>query len=283
MKEKHNFCRFSTYLKERFGCRVYKIGIDANFSCPNKDGSLSEDVCIYCDNRAFSFNTRFGPKSIQSQINEGMDFGKRRYGAEKFIVYFQAHTNTYAPKEVLKERYEVIRKFDNVVGLSIGNRPDCVNDDILDLIDGYSRDYEVWIEYGLQSVHDRTLEFINRGHKYEDFLKAVRMTKKRNIKTCAHVIIGLPGETKKNIIKTSREISRLKIDAVKIHPLYIVKGTRLEELYDKGLYSPLEFDEFEELTREFLMYLGEKTIIQRIGADCPPSILRAPLWILEKN
>jgi hypothetical protein len=169
MKEvQERYYKFSKYLKERFGCRVYKVSIDAGFSCPNKDGKLSNDGCIYCDNRAFSLNTRIPPRPIETQIEEGIIYGKQRYAAEKFIVYFQAHTNTYAPLEILKARYDVVRKFNDVVGIALGTRPDCVNEEILDLIDSYSRNYEVWLEYGLQSIHKRTLELINRGHFYED-------------------------------------------------------------------------------------------------------------------
>jgi len=281
-KERARYHKFSLYLKETFGCRVYKISLDAGFSCPNRDGKLSNEGCIYCDNAAFSVNTRVSGKSLEDQIKQGMDFGRKRYNAEKFIVYFQAYTNTYAPLNVLKERYDVIRKFEDIVGLSIGTRPDCIDEATLDLIKSYSDDYDVWIEYGLQSVNPNTLEFINRGHTYEDFLNAFTMTKRKGIKVCVHVIIGLPNETEKEILNTAKALATLKLDGVKVHPLHIVKGTKLERSFNEGSYKALELDEFVRLSTEFLKYLWPDTVVQRISADCPESHLAAPLWILNK-
>jgi len=284
MEKKGRYNRFSKYLKERFGCRVYKVSIDAGFSCPNKDGKLSKDGCIYCDNRAFSFNTRISPGPIKAQIEQGMSFARERYGAEKFIVYFQSCTNTYAPLEVLKKRYDIIREFEDIVGISISTRPDCVNGEILDLIEDYSREYEVWIEYGLQSIHNETLELINRQHLYRDFLKAFKQTRKRKkINICVHVIIGLPGETKEKILATAKELGRFKLEGIKIHPLHIIKGTKLYELWQAGRYRPLELDTYVEIVTGFLEYLRPNTVIQRISADCPEEFLAAPLWIREKT
>jgi len=277
------YYKFSAYLKERFGCRVHKVSIDAGFSCPNKDGKISKDGCVYCDNKAFSFNTRLPARPIEIQIAEGINLGRKRYEAQKFIVYFQAHTNTYGPLDILKKKYDAIRRFDDIVGLSVGTRPDFINEEILDLIESYSKDYEVWIEYGLQSIHNKTLAFINRNHLYEDFLKAVELTRKRNIKICAHVIIGLPHETKEDILETAKELGRLRLDGVKIHPLYIIRGTKLEELLKSGSFTILELEEFAEVATEFLKYLWPNTVIQRITADCPRDLLVGPLWILEKG
>ncbi len=278
------YYKFSKYLRERFGFRVHKVSIDAGFSCPDKDGKLSYDGCIYCDNRAFSFNSRISPRPIETQIMEGMNFGKRRYTAEKFIIYFQAYTNTYAPLKILKERYDTVKKFKDIVGISIGTRPDCINEEILDLIESYTKDYEVWLEYGLQSIHKRTLELINRNHSYEDFLRAIRLTRRReSIKICAHIIIGLPLETKDDILETAKELGSLELDGLKIHPLHIIKGTKLEELFKEKKYKPLELVEYVKLVTEFLEYLWPQTVIQRITADCPKDLLVAPLWIPEKN
>lgn len=283
-ENRQRYYRFSTYLKERFGRRVYKVSIDAGFSCPNKDGRLSNKGCIFCDNHAFSYNSRTDkPKPIMTQIEEGIENAKRRFKAEKFIVYFQAYTNTYAPLHILRERYNVVKNFKDVVSIAIGTRPDFVNDEILELIESYSKDYEVWLEYGLQSIHNKTLKLINRNHTYQDFLKAYNLTKKRNIKVCAHVIIGLPEEGRNEIIETAKEMARLKLDGIKIHPLHIVKGTKLEELYNKGRYKPLELEEYINLLVEFLKYLWPDTVIQRVSADCPKELLIAPEWILDKN
>ena len=283
-KDQDRYYKFSRYLKERFGCRVYKVSIDAGFSCPNKDGRLSKQGCIYCDNSAFSFNTRICPGPIEHQIREGINFGRKRYGAEKFIVYFQAYTNTYAPLDVLKQTYDTATRFGNVAGIAIGTRPDCVDEQVLDLIDSYTSDYEVWIEYGLQSIHRKTLQFINRGHLYEDFLKAVELTRKRpKIKICAHVIIGLPEETGRDILETAGEMSRLKLEGIKIHPLHVIKGTKLEGFFNKSLYKPMQLDDYVRLVADFLEHLWPDTVIQRITADCPSQLLAAPRWILNKS
>ena len=298
MKEqKSRYYKFSEYLRKYFGVRVHKVTIDAGFSCPNKDGTKSSQGCIYCDNRGFSYpvrNThqrqgssngaRILPKPIESQIKQGIEFARRRFKAEKFIAYFQAYTNTYAGIDVLKQTYDNVRKFDDIVAISIGTRPDCVDEDILDLIQTYTRDYEVWIEYGLQSIHNKTLKLINRGHLYEDFLKAIEMTKKRqHIKICSHVIIGLPDEAKEDMLKTAKALGELKIDGVKIHPLHVIKGTKLEELYKEGSYKPLRLDEYVHLAVEFLEFLSPDTVIQRITADCPREFLVVPEWILDKS
>ncbi len=278
------YYRYSKYLKGTFGCAVYKVSIDAGFSCPNKDGKLSKDGCIFCDNRAFSFNSRAPiTKSIEKQIEEGIDFGRSRYAAKKFIIYFQAFTNTYAPLNVLKERYDIIRRYKDIVGISIGTRPDCVTDDIFDLIKIYTLDYNVCFEYGLQSIHDRTLTLINRNHTYNDFLKALEKTKQHGIQACCHIIIGLPDETKDQIIQTAKELARLKVDAVKIHPLHIVKDTTLAKLYKDNRYKPMDLKDFINLTVNFLEHLSPDTVIQRIGADCPKGMLMAPDWISDKQ
>lgn len=284
-KNKARYYRFSRYLKERFHCIVYKVSVDAGFSCPNRDGTISEDGCIYCNNRAFSFNTRSDSmlKPLKTQIEEGLQYGRKRYNAQKFILYFQAHTNTYAAIETLREKYDVIRNFENIVGLSIGTRPDCINNEILDLIESYSDTYEVWVEYGLQSIHDNSLETINRGHLYDAFIKALELTRNRDIKVCVHVIIGLPGEKKEDILETAEALGHLKIDAVKMHPLHVIRNTKLDQMYNEKIYTPLLMDEYCGIIGEFLQYLSPQTIIQRITADCPRDMLVAPLWILDKG
>lgn len=279
-----SYYKFSNYLKDRFGQRVQKISIDAGFSCPNRDGTKSSSGCIFCDNQGFSFNSRISPGPLKNQIGEGIEFSRKRFKTKKFILYFQAYTNTYASVDLLKQRYDVARDFEDIVGISIGTRPDCIHDEILDLINSYTEDYEVWIEYGLQSIHRKTLELINRGHFYEDFLRAVELSRKRRkIKICAHLIIGLLGETEEMILETAKEIGRLKLDGVKIHPVHIIKGTRLEEIFRQGLYQPLELDKYLNIATKFLEYLWPETVIQRISADCPREFLVAPLWILKKK
>ena len=283
---KERYYRFSTYFKNKgFKSRVHKVTVDAGFSCPNRDGKVSKDGCIYCNNQGFSPNARLASKlSIEEQIKKGIDVLRRRVKAQKFIVYFQAYTNTYAQPEELKKIYDTAGKFKDVIGISIATRPDCIDGQIIDLIGSYTKDYEVWIEYGLQSIHKKTLEFINRGHLYEDFLKAVEETKKKKeIKICGHVIIGLPFEDEAMMLETAKEMGRLKLDAIKIHPLHIVKNTELEKMYAKSLFKALEFDEYINLTVKFLEHLWPETVIQRMSADCPKDLLVAPFWIQDKS
>ncbi len=274
--------KFSNYLKEKFGCRVHKISVYAGFSCPNLDGSLSKNGCIYCNNYAFSpcLKLKLG---IEQQIKKGIEYGKKRFNAEKFIVYFQPYSNTYAPTEILKEKYDIVKKFPEVIGMSIGTRPDCIDEEKLKLIESYSNKYEVWVEYGLQSIHDKTLKIINRNHTFSDFLNAYNLTRKRNVKICVHVIIGLPGETKEEIIQTGKECGRLKLDGIKIHPIHILKNTELERWYKEKRFEVMNMEQYVDILTDFLSYLYPETIIQRLTADCDKNHLVAPIWLFEKQ
>lgn len=274
--------KYSDYLKKKYTCRVHKISVYANFSCPNLDGTLSKNGCIYCNNYAFSPPLKYN-LPIEEQIKNGIEYGRKRFKAEKFIIYFQPFSNTYAPTKILKERYDIIKKFPEVVGISIGTRPDCIDEEKLKLIESYSDNYEVWIEYGLQSIHDKTLKIINRNHTYSDFLNAYKLTKERNIKICAHVIIGLPNETKEEILETAKECGKLKLDGIKIHPIHILKNTELEKWYNEGKFKVMNMEEYIEILCDFLTYLYPETIIQRLTADCDREYLVAPTWLLEKQ
>ncbi|MBW2219844.1 MAG: TIGR01212 family radical SAM protein, partial [Deltaproteobacteria bacterium] len=207
----------NTYLKGIFGCRVQKITIDAGFSCPNRDGTLSTKGCIYCNVRGSGTGAGSKGLSVTEQLRQGKSALSKRYKAKKFIAYFQAFSNTYAPIERLKHLYDEAVEVENVVGLSIGTRPDCVDESVLDLLQDYAKNYMVWIEYGLQSAHDSTLAFINRGHDFNCFKKAVDTTQNRDIKICAHIILGLPQEEKKHMLATAKAIADMGIDGIKIH------------------------------------------------------------------
>ena len=279
----NRYYKFSDYFKKKGFGKVYKITVDAGFSCPNLDGKISDKGCIYCNNRAFSVPARKAKASVEEQIKDGMKALNVRYGAEKFIAYFQAFSNTYGPIEQLKKTYDTIRKFDDIIGLSIGTRPDCVDEKVLELIGSYAEKYEVWVEYGLQSTKDITLELINRGHAYKDFLKAVELTRKhRHIKICAHVILGLPGENLSDMNSTANDVARLDLEGIKIHPLHVVKGTELEKWYNQDKYRPLEMTEYVDYLVSFLERLSSGTVVQRLTADCPKDFLVAPLWINNK-
>lgn len=275
---------FNSCLRAVYGERVQKITVDAGLTCPNRDGSLSESACIYCNARGSGTGDYARGRSIAEQIRRNAVFVARRYKARKFLVYFQSFSNTYAAPEKLRRIYdEALSAIEGIVGLSVGTRPDCVNEDVLSLLQGYAGKYLIWLEYGLQSAHDRTLALLNRGHDAACFRNAVRMSRKRNISLCAHVILGLPGETRSDMMETARMLGDMGIDGVKIHLLYVVRGTKLEEMYSKGEYRPLEQEEYTDLVCEFLEYLPPETVIQRLTGDPHPEELAAPFWSLDKR
>ncbi|MFH0763875.1 MAG: TIGR01212 family radical SAM protein [Candidatus Omnitrophota bacterium] len=273
---------YNTYLKNRFGCKVYRIGLDAGLSCPNRDGTKGIGGCIYCDALASRAPYADSKNSIANQLAERIKYLTESMGAAKFIAYFQAFTNTYASIETLKNIYDQALGFNEVVGISIGTRPDAVDRDKLELISSYKKRFDVWMEYGLQSIHDKTLVRINRAHSFADFLEALRLTREFDIPVCAHVILGLPGETRADMIKTANSITNLKINAVKIHLLHVLKGSRLEELYNKGEVSVLGQDEYVNLVCDFLEHLSPDIIIERLTGEGTGYSHIAPLWALDK-
>ena len=274
---------FNTYLRSIFGCRVQKIAIDAGLSCPNRNGTISTGGCIYCNARGSGSGAHAKGLSVTDQIIQGKRALSKRYKAKKFIAYFQSFSNTYGPFDRLKNLYEQALAIENVVGLSIGTRPDCVNKPILKLLQGYADNYLVWIEYGLQSANDSTLAFINRGHDVTCFKKAVHATKNRGIKICAHVIFGLPNEKKAHLLETARVISDMEIDGIKIHLLYVVRGTTLDKLHSAGKYSCLEQQQYADLVCDFLEHIPKNMVIQRLTGDPHPEELVAPMWALKKT
>jgi len=273
----------STYFKSIFGCRVQKISIDAGLSCPNRNGTISTGGCIYCNAIGSGTGAHAKGISITGQLLKGKKALAKRYKAKKFIAYFQSFSNTYAPVDKLKSFYEEALAVDDVVGLSIGTRPDCINESILNLLESYTKNYLIWIEYGLQSVHDRTLAFINRGHDFKSFQEAVKATQNRGIKICVHVIIGLPYEKKDQMLETAKVISDMGIDGIKIHFLYVIKGTRLEDLYRHGRYKCLGQAEYVDILCDFMELIPQDIIIQRLASDPHPKELVAPAWSLKKR
>ena len=273
----------NSYLRNIFGCRVQKISLDAGLTCPNRDGHISTGGCIYCNSRGSGTGASSQGLSITEQIMRGKEFLKKRYKAQKFIAYFQSFSNTYGPYEKLKGLYEEALAIDDIVGLSIGTRPDCVDESVLTLLESYAKDYLVWIEYGLQSIHDRTLAAINRGHDVECFKGAVEKSRGRGIKICAHVILGLPFEDRHDMLATAKAVAAIGIDGIKIHLLYVVKGTRMEKLYLEGEYRCLEQEEYVNLVCDFLELLPPDMVIQRLTGDPHPHELVAPEWSLRKN
>ena len=280
---KKRYNDFNTYLRNRFGFRVQKITIDAGFSCPNRDGTISFGGCIYCDGKGSGSGAARRAESITRQVQEGKARLTARYKAKKFIAYFQAFTNTHAPCEILRARYDEAIADPDIVGLAIGTRPDCVDEARLGLIQQYTQNHMVWIEYGLQSMHDHTLKSINRGHTFQDFVRAVKMTQGRDILICAHVILGLPGEGREDVIDTARAIADLGIDGVKIHSLYVLQETPLARLFEAGDFAILDQETYTDWVVAFLENLPPNAVIQRLTGDPDPSALVAPAWTLKKQ
>jgi radical SAM protein (TIGR01212 family) len=273
----------NSYLKERFGARVQKVTLDAGLTCPNRDGSVGEGGCLYCNTRGSGTGASHRGLSITRQLEEGMQRMARRYGASRFIAYFQSFSNTYAPVEKLRALYQEALAFPAVVGLSIGTRPDCLSPEILDLLADIARNRLLWLELGLQSAHDETLKRINRGHDVACFTRAVRAAAERGLEVLAHVILGLPGEGPKEMADTACYLGTLPLQGVKIHLLYVVQGSALGRLYQSGGYRPLEEKEYVDLVADFLELLPPHLVIHRLTGDPHPEELVAPAWCRDKS
>ncbi len=274
---------FGPYLKTLYGERVYKVNVDAGFTCPNRDGTVGYGGCIYCNNDSFRPSSCRSVTPIEEQISRGITYLRKRYRAEKFIVYFQPYTNTYAPLEKLETLYRKALEEPAVVGLAIGTRPDCVDKEKIRLLEDLARDYFILVEYGLQSIYDRTLEFINRGHNYRQFLEALEMTSGRGIRTGAHIIVGFPTETREEMLGMADLISGLPLEFLKIHQLQIIKDTILERLYRKDPFPVFGYDEYIQFVIDFLEMLRPSIVIQRLFATAPDDILIAPRWNVSRH
>ena len=273
--------QFSAYLKNRFGAKVYKITIDAGFSCPNRDGTISKGGCIFCDDSGSFSQAHSNLLSIENQVNEGIKTLSTRFKAEKFMSYFQAYTNTYRPVNELENIYKASLNHPDVVGISIGTRPDCVDEDKLGLISDISKDYYTWLEYGLQSSHNKTLLKINRGHDYDCFLRAYEKTKDKGINVCVHVIFGL-WESRDEILQTAQRLAALKIDGIKIHMLCALQGTKLAQMYENNEIDFMSEDEYVSLVCDFLEILPPETTIHRLAGNGFRKTLIAPRWLGAK-
>ena len=273
----------NSYLRNIYGVRVQKISVDAGMTCPNRDGALGRSGCIYCNARGSGTGAFSEGQSITEQLEKGKDFLGRRYKAKKFLAYFQSYSNTYAPVEILKRLYDEALSVEGIIGLSIGTRPDLASDAVLDLIASYTKDHLIWLEFGLQSSHDKTLQFINRGHDFACFRDAVERAQKRGILVCVHVILGLPEETADDMNLTAERLAAFPIDGVKLHLLYVVKGTKLHELYLENRYQCLTREEYAERVCDFLERMPDSVVVQRITGDPHPEELAAPEWSLDKR
>ncbi len=275
---------FNTYLKGIFKERVQKISLDAGFNCPNRDGTLSRSGCIFCNK--YGSGTGFLLEqglTIERQILNARKFLFRRYKAKKFIVYFQSFSNTYAPVSELRTLYDQALAYDDIVGLAIATRPDCVNDDVLNLISSYKSNYLVWLELGLQSAHDITLKRINRGHDVACFKKSILMAHRYGLNVCVHIILGLPGENREMMLQTISFLSDIPFQGIKIHLMYVEEGTILSEFYKRGKLNCLEQDDYVNLVVDCIERLPPDIIIQRLTGDPRKSALVAPDWAADKS
>lgn len=274
---------FSGYFRKKFNGRVQKISVDAGFTCPNRDGSRGTGGCSYCNNQTFSPGYCNLEKSVTDQLTEGIDFFARKYNSMQYLAYFQSYSNTYAPLEDLKKLYEEALAHDRIIGLVIATRPDCVNVEILDYLMVLSQNHYIMVEFGIESHKNSSLDRMNRGHGFDESVWALKETAKRNIHNCAHLILGLPGETEEDWLDQAKVISKLPVENLKLHQLQIHKGTRM---YHEYLQNPREFkmfsvDEYLDLTVKYLELLNPDIVVERFVSEAPDVLLVAPRWGLK--
>lgn len=273
---------FGQYLLKRYGQRVHKLALHAGFTCPNRDGAKGHGGCTFCNNVSFSPNAE-SQAPIAPQLDAGRAVLAKRTGARRFMAYFQAYTNTYDPVDALRERYDSALTHPDVIGLSIGTRPDCVPDAVLDLLAGYrAKGKEIWLELGLQSADDRTLERVNRGHDFADYRTAVIAAHRRGIPVCTHLIVGLPGEGREAAISSLDRVLELGVEGLKLHPLHVVRHTRLAIDWKRGEYQPLTLDDYVTICADLVERTPPAVIYHRLTGTAPRDILLAPDWCSQK-
>jgi len=280
------FNAYSNYFRKEFGERVQKLSIDAGFTCPNRDGSKGRGGCTYCNNDAFNPSYCDPKKPVEQQIREGIEFHEWRYRrASKYLAYFQPYSNTYAPLEELKKIYEQALKFPNILGLVIGTRPDCIDDEKLGYFKELSKTHYIIIEYGIESCYNKTLKRINRAHTFEETVEAIQKTNEAGIKTGAHLIFGLPGESRQEILAEAQILSRLPLNNIKFHQLQIIKGTRMAKDYetDPNVFHFFSLEEYIDLVVQFIEKLNPGFIIERFAGEVPPRFQAGPGWGLIRN
>lgn len=269
----------SSYFREKYGKRLSKICIDGGFSCPNRDGRCGTGGCIYCGERGAGEHIN-GSEGITEQVKSALA-GKGE--GELFVAYFQNFTNTYAPVAVLKERYDAALIDKRIRVLAIGTRPDCIDEEIAALIASYKDRCDVWVELGLQTANDETAKRINRGYERAIFERAVKILEKHEIPVVVHLIVGLPGESFEDIMKTTEYISRFSLFGLKIHSLYVMRGTMLEKMYEEGQFATISRDEYISSAVYILSHINPDTVVHRVTGDCPRGLLVAPEWNTDKN
>lgn len=274
---------YSHWIREHFPFRVQKISVDAAFSCPNRDGRLSLGGCTFCDNKTFNPSYCDRGKSITQQLEEGKAFFAKKYPEMKYLAYFQAYSNTYAPLEELKRKYEEALAVDDVVGLVIGTRPDCVSDEALDYLQQLNQRTFLIVEYGIESANDNTLRRINRGHTFDCSRQAIIKAHQRGIITCGHIILGLPGEDEEEMLHQASTISQLPLDILKLHQLQIIKGTPLAKEYEAHPFHVFSAEEYVNLVIRYVSQLRNDLVLERFVSQSPPNMVIAPKWGLKNH
>ena len=276
------YTKFSTFLKDTFQSKVWKISLDAGLSCPNRDPVTGKGGCIFCRMDSFSQMQSLQGQDIDEQIRQGRQIAYERFGIEKYIVYFQSSTNTFAPLKTLRDLFFRAIHHPGVVGISIATRPDCLPPKILDLLEDLCRETRVWVELGLQTMHQETLSYLGRGHSFDDYKTAMSLLKSLPLRICTHLMVGLAGETTEHETETARMVADLGTDEVKIHPLLILKDTRIEQLYHTGEITALSLEQYAHRVVNMVRVLPESIVIQRLTAEAPEEMLIQPRWALNK-
>lgn len=275
------YCDYGTWIRSRFPFRVQKISVDAGFTCPNRDGRISTGGCIFCNDRTFNPSYCDSRHSISQQLEEGKRFFARKYPDMKYLAYFQAYTNTYDSLTRLQALYEEALSVDDVVGLVIGTRPDCVSNELLDYLSALNQRTFLIVEYGIESANDSTLQFINRGHTFEQSREAISRTHQRGILTGGHIILGLPGEDAEESIRQASLISALDLDILKIHQMQVIRGTALEKIYEQKPFHIYTPEEYIKLIARYIQYLRKDLVLERFVSQAPEELLVAPHWGLK--
>jgi radical SAM protein (TIGR01212 family) len=277
--------RFHTWnyeMREQFNDKVFKVMLDAGFTCPNRDGSIARGGCTFCSARGSGDFAGSRRDDLITQFNSIRDKQHEKWPHARYIGYFQAYTNTYAPVDVLREYYEVILEQPGVVGLSIATRPDCLPDDVIEYLAELNERTYLWVEMGLQTIHQETSDLINRAHDTECFIDAVEKLRRHGIRVCAHIIYGLPQETHEMMLETGRAVANMDVQGIKIHLLHLMKGTPMVRQYEADLLRFLEQDEYIKLVADTLEFLPPEMIVHRLTGDAPRKLLIGPMWSQEK-
>ncbi|MTT32554.1 TIGR01212 family radical SAM protein [Terrilactibacillus sp. BCM23-1] len=280
--ENKRYYSWNTFLKTKFGEKVFKIPLDGGFDCPNRDGKAAYGGCTFCSQSGSGDFAGDRRDDLVTQFQVVKERMHRKWKKGKYIGYFQAFSNTYAPVDILKQRYEVILEQDGVVGLSIATRPDCLPDDVVEYLNELSKRTYLWVELGLQTVHDKTGELINRAHDFDCYKEGVAKLRQHNIPICTHIIDGLPGETPEMMLETAKEVAKLDVQGIKIHLLHLLKKTALVKQYEKGLFDFLDFNTYIQLVCDQLEVLPPEMTIHRLTGDGPNDLLIGPMWSLDK-